>query len=109
VGIGFGSGPTGVFTQNIVAGQTYGIGLSPNAEAIFPPVAGQTVGDDSEHVNGNFLWSITGSGRGGGGVPEPASWAMILLGFGGLGLAMRSRPKGVDASASIQTQASAEA
>ncbi len=75
---------SGVFTGQLVAGQTYTIGLSGNPNIY---VRGQ-IGDYSGYMNGDFSWSIVGSP-----VPEPSTWLMLGLGFAGLGLVGYRRAK----------------
>jgi hypothetical protein len=90
IGSTFLANGSGVFSEDLVAGQTYTMSLfTPPLVSFDNPVV--AAGDETAQ----FDWSIVESSAGGSAVPEPSTWAMLLIGFAGLGLAgLRGRRRG---------------
>jgi hypothetical protein len=87
VGSGFpvfgGSDPTqsGTFIGQLLAGQTYTVGLSNRANV----TTGGPQTDPGSFMDGRFDWTIVP-------VPEPSTWAMLALGFAAVAVVGLRRP-----------------
>jgi hypothetical protein len=68
---------SGVFLRDVLAGQTYTVGLSNNANLfVDDPVSIAFQG----FMDGSFEWEITSTA-----VPEPSTWALLTLGLAVVG------------------------